>query len=79
MPLTAQTIATSGIGQTTAVSETLVTFTTNQLEATLPWPNTGNQMKVPGFLYLVGNVVYTTDSQGNVHASNPNKDGTVPV
>jgi hypothetical protein len=79
MPLTSQVVTVSGVGPTAAEAHVLITYDCNQLGYTLPSPNTGNQNIVPGFMYLQGNVVFTKDSQGNMHAVNPNKDGSIPI
>ena len=75
MPLTSQSVVVSGVGPTAEVSQVLITYDSNQLGP----PYNGNQNIVPGFMYLMGNVVITKDSQGNMHAVNPNKDGSIPV
>jgi hypothetical protein len=76
---TTQNIVVSGIGPTDAQAHVLMTFDSNQIGVELPWPNTGNQLKVPGFMYLMGNCVARKDGQGNIIVENPNANGSLAV
>jgi len=58
-------------------AETLVQYDASYLYAS---PNgEGSMDSLPAFIYLAGDVKYAIDSQGNVSAYNPNRDGSNPI
>lgn len=66
-----QEIATSGISSTAAVSEVIVTYDRPQFPYGLPQPNPArSQDRIPGFMYLMGHVIYEKDNRGNIIARN---------
>lgn len=77
MVFSSQVIAVSGVGPTDAQSFVIVDYAENQYDLGLPDPNPiKHQDRIPGFMYLMGHVVYEKDNQGNVIARNPAKGNT---
>lgn len=69
--MSVQTVRVSGFTEQAAVSQVIITYEQPQQPYGLPEPNpTRNQDVVPGFMYLMGAVVYEKDQFGNMIARN---------
>jgi hypothetical protein len=79
MVVTLNAVVVSGQSATDAQPYVYITYDSNLQNIGLPYPNTGNLDQIPGFMYLMGDVQFRQDSQGNLRAINPNKDGSLPV
>ena len=79
MPTSLNPIVASG--QTTAelTPYVYVTYDSNQLGYGAPLDVIGNQDQVPSFMFYMGSPAFYKDSNGDVRAVSPNRDGSIPT